>query len=243
MPTAKPSAGSVNDSRRGGAGAVRGQRHEAPAGDGLALEGARHLPVGGVLRLGLFAGGGHDGGNNTDGAAVFRPQLALCHAHGRLRGARLPCGLRRLRVALGVRLRRARDHVGQHLDRLEVPELGQARPGRARRAGRRRAAPGRDPRGAGRARRRSAGGSPRRSPRPARRSPGRRARPATPSCVGSVTVSASRPPLGSDRGRERLERAHSISANAAAAASSVRSTCSGVCASDGNQASNCDGGG
>ena len=32
-------------------------------------------------------------------------------------------------------------------------------------------------------------------------------------------------------------------ANAAAAASTVRSTCSGPCASDGNHASNCDGGG
>ena len=36
---------------------------------------------------------------------------------------------------------------------------------------------------------------------------------------------------------------HPISANAAAAASSVRVTCSPVWASDGNQASNCDGGG
>ena len=44
---------------------------------------------------------------------------------------------------------------------------------------------------------------------------------------------------------ERVERiGHAaISAKAAAAASSVRLTCSGVCASEGNQASNCDGGG
>ena len=36
---------------------------------------------------------------------------------------------------------------------------------------------------------------------------------------------------------------HAISANAAVAASRVRSTCSAVCASDGNQVSNCDAGG
>ena len=44
-------------------------------------------------------------------------------------------------------------------------------------------------------------------------------------------------------GGELRERRHAISANAAAAASSVRVTCSGVWASDGNHASNCDGGG
>ncbi len=42
---------------------------------------------------------------------------------------------------------------------------------------------------------------------------------------------------------QSVEHAHAISANAAAAASTVRFTCSGVWASDGNQASNCDGGG
>ena len=45
------------------------------------------------------------------------------------------------------------------------------------------------------------------------------------------------------RRRERGERGHLISSKAAAAASSVRVTCSGVWASDGNHASNCDGGG
>src|SRR3954471_7664628 len=44
------------------------------------------------------------------------------------------------------------------------------------------------------------------------------------------------------RVRRRHARAHS-EANAAAAASTVRSTCSGPWASDGNHASNCDGGG
>ena len=90
--------------------------------------------------------------------------------------ARLPCGPRRLGIALGVRLRGARDHAGQDLDRVEVAELGQAGQARARRDGRRRAARGRDPRAAARGPRRSAGGSPRRSPRPARRSRGRPAR-------------------------------------------------------------------
>ena len=45
-------------------------------------------------------------------------------------------------------------------------------------------------------------------------------------------------------GAQRLRERHgAISSNAAAAASSVRVRCSGVWASDGNQASNCDGGG
>ena len=42
---------------------------------------------------------------------------------------------------------------------------------------------------------------------------------------------------------EALERAHASTANASAAASIVRSTCSASCASEGNHASNCDGGG
>ena len=51
--------------------------------------------------------------------------------------------------------------------------------------------------------------------------------------------------LVAHRGGEALQRAlhQPISAKAAAAASSVRSRCAAVCASDGNQASNCDGGG
>jgi len=43
--------------------------------------------------------------------------------------------------------------------------------------------------------------------------------------------------------RLALRRHTATSANAAAAASTVRSTCSGVWASEGNHASNCDGGG
>ena len=63
-------------------------------------------------------------------------------------------------------------------------------------------------------------------------------------------------PFGSQRSRQQptlgahrlLEATHHLcphatSANAAAAASTVRSSCSSLCASDGNQASNCDGGG
>ena len=52
------------------------------------------------------------------------------------------------------------------------------------------------------------------------------------------------PAAGPHGGGEVGERPHqAISANAAAAASSVRATCSGVWASEGNHASNCDGGG
>src|SRR3954452_15317508 len=43
--------------------------------------------------------------------------------------------------------------------------------------------------------------------------------------------------------QRRLRRNAQSDANAAAASSTVRSTCSGPCASDGNHASNCDGGG
>jgi hypothetical protein len=50
--------------------------------------------------------------------------------------------------------------------------------------------------------------------------------------------------LGLELGGQPRQRAQdATSANAAAAASTVRSTCSGRCASEGNQASNCDGGG
>ena len=53
------------------------------------------------------------------------------------------------------------------------------------------------------------------------------------------------PAVGAERVGQPVERllGHAISAKAAAATSSVRVTCAGVCASDGNQASNCDGGG
>ena len=49
--------------------------------------------------------------------------------------------------------------------------------------------------------------------------------------------------LGPQLRGQALECAHETSLNAAAAASTVRVTCSGVWASDGNQASNCEAGG
>ena len=49
--------------------------------------------------------------------------------------------------------------------------------------------------------------------------------------------------LGAQRLGQALERAHETSANAAAAASTVRAMCSAVCAVEGNQASNCEAGG
>ena len=51
------------------------------------------------------------------------------------------------------------------------------------------------------------------------------------------------PAAGAHGGGQVGQRPHqAISANAAAAASSVRATCSGVWAREGNHASNCDGG-
>ena len=74
-----------------------------------------------------------------------------------------------------------------------------------------------------------------RGPRPRRPAGGGRRAPAR-------TASASRPP-SSELRSDPVESSHAISANAAYAHSSVRSTCSGVWASDGNHASNCEGGG
>ena len=51
------------------------------------------------------------------------------------------------------------------------------------------------------------------------------------------------PALVAQRGADLVQCGHQSSANAAAAASTVRSMCSLVWASDGNHASNCDGGG
>ena len=69
------------------------------------------------------------------------------------------------------------------------------------------------------------------------------------SAYASLAATTQRLALGDDQCPQPLERAHAATAgagsvsNAARAASSVRSICSGRWASDGNHASNCDGGG
>ena len=120
VPSAKPSAGSVNESDGDRPGAVRRERHHAPARDRLALEGAREAAVFGVLGLRLSAPVRHARRTITTG------QLSggrSSHGHGP--GA--PGFLGPGGIALGVRLGGARDHVGEHGDGLEVAERGEPR--------------------------------------------------------------------------------------------------------------------
>src|SRR3954452_11984761 len=158
-------------------------------------------------------------------------------------GARLPGGARCSGIALGVGLRGARDHAGQDVDRLEVAELGQA--GHAERvqavAGEQREVGIAGPQDAAlavvlevalvdRLDELLVAGA------------GQLAQPRVLCGIGHGV--GQQTTVGTDSGGERLERgAHAISPNAAAAASTVRSTCSEVWARLGNQASNCDGGG
>ena len=167
-------------------------------------------------------------------------------------GARLPDRAGALRIALGVGLRGERDHVGELRDGREIAQLG--KPGEAERvqavAGQQRqvgVVRAHDASGAvvlevalddrlheqrvvllaaGRARAGRRGGA----------ELGREA-------VGVGERGGEKAAVLAERRRERGQRGHLISSKAAAAASSVRVTCSGVCASEGNQASNCDGGG
>ena len=160
---------------------------------------------------------------------------------GRRRAARHARRPRRGRVALGVRLGAARDHVGEHGDRVEVAELRQPRqPERVEPvAGQQREVGILRPQRRGP--RRSAAGSPRGSPRrssaycaaPRRVAPCRRScdrgRERPPSARRRPQPQAAAPRRASGRHALRAGRPavsssapHAISANAAAAASRVR---------------------
>ena len=138
---------------------------------------------------------------------------------------------------------------------IAVTSPSSARPGQAERvelvAGQQREV------GLGRRRRRArahgATGSPRGRPRrsgrgrqsPATRGPDAASGPAgrSPGPGPRRHRRAARPAIAHRGGEARQHVTHASSAKAAAAASTVRSTCSGVWASEGNQASNWDGGG
>ena len=185
------------------------------------------------------------------------------------RHARLPDRLGQVGAALGARLGAQRDDVGELRDGVEVAERREPREaervepvaGEQREVGS--SSPGQ------RAARRSAGGSPRGSPRrrtrprpraAALRGPAAATPPRAPVArrIGARGA-AGRPRPARARRRHAARSAPQLAdacgsaegsaavrappANAAAAASTVRSMCSGPWASDGNHASNCDGGG
>ena len=175
------------------AGAVRRERHEPAPRDGLALEGARDVALGGVLGLGSLSGVRHERafrfeeGRRTISPERAAGQLSRRRATRSWRGPKQR--LRAGRLILGVRTRTLRDQVGEHRDRAACPPARPAARARARRGGRPRAAPGRGPRCAARGPRRSAARSPRGSPR------GRAAYGPSPSGGASgATAAASRPP-------------------------------------------------
>ena len=155
---------------------------------------------------------------------------------------------------------RERDEVGERGDRLEVARPRRGARGRARRGGRRPAARGRsssrDIRRGGAVVQEVALADGLDDQREVGGVTGRARAGGDGVAVAGVgaaarrrrcSASASRPPSSrtsaASRAASARRRSRRRSANAAAAASSVRSRCSEVCASDGNHASNCDGGG
>ena len=189
-PAAKPSAGSSTAAVATAPAVCVVSDHEAATGDGLTLERARDVAVGGELGSGLLAGLRQGAGilslgrrraacrrarRSRSGAAPppFGGLMVSSRTARDRRRTRVPDGVGAGRIALGVRLRAQRDHVGELGHGVEVadrrepletervePIAGQQREVRILRAD--------DPPG-----RRSAAGSPRGSPRRAADSPRR----------------------------------------------------------------------
>ncbi len=166
--------------------------------------------------------------------------------------ARLPDGVGELRATLGLRLGAQPDDVGELGDRIDVAQRGQAREPQgvepvAGEQGEVGLDLGEQPRGAVMQQLALADGLDdegdvglvARRPR-ARGS--RRAEGAVRARFGAQRL-GEQAALGREGGADGRERRQGSSRKAAAAASTVSSTCSASCASDGNQASNCDGGG
>ena len=164
----------------------------------------------------------------------------------------MPYRVGELGLVLGPCLRAQRDDVGQLAHRLQVAQRGQPRePERVEAVARQQRQVGLDRvEEARRAVMQQFALADRLdderdlvlAPRPARPRGDRRAEGAVGGGFGAQGR-RDQVPLGEQGATDRGQRAQKASLNAAAAASTVRSMCSFVCASDGNQASNWDGGG
>src|SRR3954451_1115459 len=232
-PIANPSAGSAN-----------ADAATAPAPCTVSVMNRRRLTVSpskapGMLRSAVYLEGGClrgvSGTNSCSGSEGGRTLSIAAYRSG----AGGPSGVGSARIALGMCRGGCGDQIGEPGDRVEVAERGQAlEPERVQAV-------------AGEQREIGIVGpddpalavvlqvaladrlDDQRQPR-----------------AGGVAVGRGRAGVD-DRGRQQAalraqdvrERLHATSANAAAAASTVRAMCSGVCAVDGNHASNCDGGG
>src|SRR3954454_650962 len=225
-PSAKPMAGSRN-----------AEAATAPAAWVVPVMNRRRVTVSpsnapGIPRSDVYLDFWRRRGSSGIGArySIRRDARVPCHASSKWPGQSLPGGLRGLWIAVGLGLRAGRDQLREGGDCREITGFGQAvEPQRVQPIARQQSqigvGLGDDARVAGVQALTLADGGVGEGLAVVRRPVAERARDESG--------------LGHEQG---VQVAHAISAKAAAAASAVRSTCSLVWASDGNQASNCEGG-